>query len=94
MFFKLGKFIFIYDLNYIEVLLMKKFFFISITFLLFTGCAQNLAFLGPAYSIVKTGGVQQALVSESVNYGVKKTTGKNVREHMFSSITEEEKLQD
>ena len=73
---------------------MKNIFLILVSFVFLTGCAQSVALLGPALSIVKTGGIQQALVSESINYGVKLQTGKNVSEHVMSSLTEETKLQD
>ena len=73
---------------------MKNTFIFIVSLIFLTGCAQNVALLGPAFSIVKTGGVQQALVSESINYGVKKQTGKNVSEHVVSSLTEEAKLQE
>ena len=63
---------------------MKNIFFILFTLIFLTGCAQNLAILGPAISVVKTGGIQQALVGETINYGVKNKTGKNVSEHAMS----------
>ena len=68
---------------------MKKLFLILFYFSFLTGCAQNLALLGPAFSIAKTGGIQQALVSETVNYGVKKNTGKNIGEHLLKSVNKE-----
>ena len=46
---------------------MKNIFFILFTLMFLTGCAQNLALLGPAYSVVKTGGIQQAIVGETIN---------------------------
>jgi len=50
---------------------MKKIYFILVSFIFLTGCAQNVALLGPAYSIVKTGSIQQALIGESINQGLK-----------------------
>ena len=61
---------------------MKKFFLLLIFFLFLTGCVQSVALLGPAFTIVKTGSIQQALVGESINQGIKKETGKNVGEHV------------
>ena len=61
---------------------MKKFFLLFIFFLFLTGCVQSVALLGPAFTIVKTGSIQQALVGESINQGIKKETGKNVGEHV------------
>ena len=68
---------------------MKNIFFILFTLLFLTGCAQNLALLGPAYSVVKTGGIQHAIVGETINYGVKSNTGKNISEHAMSLLPEE-----
>ena len=61
---------------------MKKIYFILICFIFLTGCAQNLALLGPAFTVVKTGSIQQVFVGESINQGIKKETGKNVSEHI------------
>ena len=71
---------------------MKKIYFLLFSFIILTGCAQNLALLGPAFSIAKTGGVQQALVGETINYGVKRNTGKNVSEHAMSLLSDENKI--
>ena len=76
---------------------MKKTYFLLFSFIILTGCAQNLALLGPAFSIVKTGGVQQALVGETINYGVKNKTGKNVSEHalgLFGNDAENQECND
>ena len=61
---------------------MKKIYFILVCFTFLTGCAENLALLGPTFSVVKTGSFEQALVGESINQGIKKETGKNVSEHV------------
>ena len=76
---------------------MKNIYFVLFSFILLTGCAQNLALLGPAVSIVKTGGVQQALVGETINYGVKNKTGKNVSDHalgLFGNDAENQECND
>jgi hypothetical protein len=62
--------------------------------MLLTGCAQNLALLGPAFSVVKTGGIQHAIVGETINYGVKNKTGKNVSEHAMSLLPDEVEVVD
>ena len=71
---------------------MKNILFILFTFIFLTGCAQNLALLGPAFSVVKTGGIQHAIVGETINYGVKSNTGKNVREHAMSLLPDENEI--
>tara|TARA_B110000444_G_C18309199_1_gene353219 strand:- start:113 stop:442 length:330 start_codon:yes stop_codon:yes gene_type:complete len=73
----------------VKRLIMKKFLLLSLSLLFLNGCAQNVALLGPAYSIASTGNVSQALISQSVNSSVKYTTGKNVSEHVTSSLSQE-----
>ena len=73
---------------------MKNIFFILFTLMFLTGCAQNLAILGPAISVAKTGGIQHAIVGETINYGVKNKTGKNVSEHAMSLLPDELELRE
>ena len=73
---------------------MKNFFLLFIFFLFLTGCVQSVALLGPAFTIVKTGSIQQALVGESINQGIKKETGKNVSEHVMQILDKDIKDQE
>ena len=73
---------------------MKNIFFILSTLIFLTGCAQNLAMLGPAISVAKTGGIQHAIVGETINYGVKNKTGKNVSEHAMTLLSDENELRE
>ena len=73
---------------------MKKIYFILISFIFLTGCVQSVALIGPAFTIVKTGSIQQALVSESINQGIKKETGKNVGEHVKQILDKDIKDQE
>ena len=73
---------------------MKKIYFILISFIFLTGCVQSVALLGPAFSVVKTGGIQHAIVGETINYGVKNKTGKNVSEHAMSLFPDEVEVED
>ena len=57
-------------------------------FILFTGCSQGMAVLGPAVTVATTGSVNQALLSGTINTGVKHKTGKGVSEHMVQSLNE------
>ena len=70
-------------------MVIKKIFVGVFILVVMSGCAQNVALLGPAYSIASTGNVSQALISQSVNSSVKYTTGKNVSEHVTSSLSQE-----
>ena len=73
---------------------MKKIYFILISFIFLTGCVQSVALLGPAFTIVKTGSIQQAVVGESINQGVKNETGKNVGEHVMQFLDKDIKDQE
>ena len=73
---------------------MKNIFFILFAVIFLTGCAQNLAMLGPAISVAKTGGIQHAIVGKTINYGVKNKTGKNVSEHAMSLLPDEVEVVD
>ena len=66
---------------------MKK-FSLLIIFILLTGCTQSVAVLGPALTVATTGNINQALISSTINTGVKHQTGKNVSEHMVQSLNE------
>ena len=63
---------------------MRKIYFLLISFMLLTGCAQNLALLGPAVSIATTGGIQQAMIGGTINHGIKNETGKDVSGHVMN----------
>lgn len=67
---------------------MIKKFTLLIIFILLTGCAQSVAVLGPALTVATTGNINQALISSTINTGVKHQTGKNVSEHMVQSLNE------
>tara|TARA_B100000963_G_scaffold340603_1_gene339465 strand:+ start:627 stop:1028 length:402 start_codon:yes stop_codon:yes gene_type:complete len=63
---------------------MKKIFGVSILFLLFSGCSQSLALLGPASTSVTGGNLAQSAVSSTISYGVKNKTGKSPMEHVIA----------
>ena len=68
---------------------MKNFFTILIL-LLFTGCAQGTAFLGPIYTIGTTGNVLQAGASYGTTYAIKKVTGKTIYENINTFVNTDE----
>ena len=57
-------------------------------FIFLTGCAQSVAVLGPAVTVATTGSINQALLSGTINKGIKHQTGKNVSEHMVQAFNE------
>ena len=65
---------------------MKKLISLLITLLALNGCANSLAFLGPASTSVTGGNVAQSAVSSAVSYGVKKQTGKTPSQHALAYV--------
>ena len=68
---------------------MKKLLFFIVTLVVLNGCVQSTAFLGPAYTLAKTGSIGQVFLTQSATYGFKKATGKSINEHALSAFTEE-----
>ena len=65
---------------------MKKLVGLLITLFALSGCANSLAFLGPASTSVTGGNVAQSAVSSAVSYGVKKQTGKTPSQHALAYV--------
>ena len=65
---------------------MNKFLKVLIILITFSGCSQNTALLGPALSVATNGSISKALVSGSINTGIKHQTGKSINEHMAQSL--------
>ena len=55
---------------------MKKTFGLLVTLLIFNGCAESVALLGPASSTALGGGnIMQSTLTSVASYGIKKQTG-------------------
>ena len=65
---------------------MKKLIGLLITLLALNGCANSLAFLGPASTSITGGNVAQSAFSSAVSYGVKKQTGQSPSEHALAYV--------
>ena len=65
---------------------MNKFVKTLFILITFSGCTQNTALLGPALSVATTGSINRALLSGSINTGIKYQTGKSVNEHVVQSL--------
>ena len=63
---------------------MKKILILLSTIFLLSGCAESLALLGPTSTAVTGGNIAQSALSSSLNYGVKKRTGKSPMEHAIA----------
>jgi hypothetical protein len=60
---------------------MKKLFLLLTSIMLLTGCAETIALLGPASSVIGGGNVVHSSISSAASYGVKKATGKSPMQH-------------
>ena len=67
---------------------MTKILKLLFIFIFLTGCAQSVAVIGPAVTVATTGSVNEALLSGTINVGIKHQTGKNVSEHMVQGFNE------
>ena len=65
---------------------MKKVYIIIFLTIILNGCANSLAFLGPASSLAGSGNVAQSALSSAVSYGVKKQTGLSPSEHAVAYV--------
>ena len=63
---------------------MKKILLLLSTIFLLNGCAESLALLGPTSTAVTGGNIAQSALSSSLNYGVKKRTGKSPMQHAIA----------
>ena len=67
---------------------MKKILGLLLGLALLTGCTNSLALLAPTSTAVTGGNIAQSVVSSSINYGVKKQTGKSAMEHAIAYAEE------
>tara|TARA_B100000575_G_C22908825_1_gene527840 strand:+ start:324 stop:722 length:399 start_codon:yes stop_codon:yes gene_type:complete len=67
---------------------MKKILGCLLGITLLTGCAESLALLGPTSTAVTGGNIAQSVFSTTLNYGVKKQTGKSAMEHVLAYAEE------
>ena len=65
---------------------MNKILIIISLAITLNGCANSLAFLGPASSLAGGSNVAQSAVSSAVSYGVKKQTGMSPSEHAVAYV--------
>ena len=63
---------------------MKKISGLLTALLLFSGCAETMALLGPASTSIGGGNILRSTISSTVSYGVKKQTGMSPTEHVLA----------
>ncbi len=71
-----------------------KYFFIGIfTIGFLTGCAQNAALFGPAYTMATSGNVYHAGLAYGTNRVIKDTTGKSTTQNIKDMLIPQKKDQ-
>ena len=63
---------------------MKKILILLTSIMFLSGCAETIALLGPASSLIGGGNVVHSTISSAASYGVKKTTGKSPMQHALA----------
>jgi hypothetical protein len=61
---------------------IKKLIIVVFFFCFLNSCAQNVALLGPAYTLVSTGNVYQAGLTYGSDHAVTKLTGKSTGQNI------------
>jgi len=65
---------------------MNKILSLLLILIFLNGCAESLALLGPASSVVGGGNIAQSAVSSAVSYSIKKKTGKTPSAHALAYV--------
>ena len=68
-----------------------KILFLFSSLILFNGCIQTTALLGPGVTIATTGNVLQAGLQYGANSVIEKETGKNTIEHFQDAVDNQNK---
>jgi len=63
-------------------MILKKLIIRILSIVILSGCAQNVAILGPAYTLVTTGNMVQTGLSYGSNAVISKTTGKSATQNI------------
>ena len=69
----------------------KSIFFVGI-FIILNGCSQYSSLVGPSYTMAKSGSILQTGTAYATSYGVKKTTGQSLGEHINSLVRKNYKI--
>ena len=65
---------------------MKKILIVIPLLIILNGCANPMAFLGPASSVAGGGKIAQSAMSSVISYGVKKETGMTPSQHAIAYV--------
>ena len=67
---------------------MYRILILLLGIVILNGCAQSTSFVGPTYTLAKSGSVMQAGNSVAMSYGFKKVINKVDTNTMISSLTD------
>ena len=67
---------------------MNRILILLLSIVILNGCAQSTSFVGPSYTLVKSGSVTQAGNSVAMSYGLKKAFNKIDVNTMISSLAD------
>ena len=73
---------------------MKKSIFFVVIFLILNGCAEYSAFLGPSFTMAKTGSVVHAGNSAVATYGFKRIIGESPGDFVNSFFSRDEEIRE
>ena len=71
---------------------MKKSILLIITLAFLNACAEYSALVGPSLTLAKSGSILQTGTAYATSYGVKKTTGQSLGEHVNSLVRKNYKI--
>jgi len=71
---------------------MKKSILLIIVLAFLNACAEYSALVGPSYTMAKSGSVLQTGTAYATSYGIKKTTGQSLGEHVNSLVRKNYKI--
>ena len=69
---------------------MSRILILLLGIIILNGCAQSTSFVGPSYTLIKSGSVIQAGNSVAMSYGLKKTFNQINKNTMISSLTDDD----
>ena len=71
---------------------MKKSIFFVTIFIILNGCTHYSSFVGPTYTMAKSGSILQTGTAYATSYGIKKITGQSPGEHAESFVRKNYKI--
>ena len=71
---------------------MKKSIFFVTIFIILNGCTHYSSFVGPTYTMAKSGSILQTGTAYATSYGIEKTTGQSPGEYIQTLVRKNYKI--